>query len=161
TGTGLGLTVAYAIVQDHGGRIHLESRVGSGSSFRVDLPRGGALSISSTGTAQPSAVPSRRAGSSASILLGEDERPLAAAVTDILKDAGYLVTHAGDGQEALNHLETERFDLVISDLKMPRLDGRELFGLLSKKAPRLATRVVFVTGDVAGDASEAFLRESG
>jgi two-component system NtrC family sensor kinase len=161
TGTGLGLTVACAIVQDHGGRIRLESSTGSGTSFRVELPRGGAAPVSPAATLTPRVTPGGRPGTSASILLVEDERPLAAAVIDMLQDAGYGVTHAADGREALGHLEAARFDLVICDLKMPRLDGRELFRLLSAKAPRLARRMVFVTGDVAGDQSDAFLRESG
>jgi two-component system cell cycle sensor histidine kinase/response regulator CckA len=160
-GTGLGLTVAYAIVQDHGGRIHLDSRPGSGTAWHVELPRSGAPSIPATAAATTTAAPTRRPGPTASILLVEDERSLAAAVMDMLKDAGYTVTYAADGRDALTHVERTRFDLVICDLKMPHLDGKELFRVLSAKEPRLAKRIIFVTGDVAGDDSEAFLAQSG
>jgi CheY-like chemotaxis protein len=61
----------------------------------------------------------------------------------------------------LTHVERTRFDLVICDLKMPHLDGKELFRVLSAREPRLAKRIIFVTGDVAGDDSEAFLAQSG
>jgi CheY-like chemotaxis protein len=158
-GTGLGLSVAYAIVQEHGGRIRLESRPGSGASFYVELPV--------TGTKLPP-VPVARAGESlvdaivgASILVVEDEAKLASAVVDVLRDAGYIVEHAPDGEDALNKVQAQAFDLVICDLKMPRVDGMAFYRLLSAAAPGLSKRVIFVTGDVAGTDAETFLEESG
>ncbi len=159
-GTGLGLTVAYAIVQEHGGRIRLESRPGAGASFYVELPvTGGQLPATPArrqpAPAQPDAV------TGASILVVEDEAALARAVTDGLKDAGYLVEHAADGEEALLKIKEHPFDLVVCDLKMPRLDGKAFYRMLSAAVPGLAKRVVFVTGDVAGTDAEAFLEETG
>jgi signal transduction histidine kinase/CheY-like chemotaxis protein len=157
-GTGLGLTVAYAIVQEHGGRIRLESRPGLGASFFVELPVTGAR------TAQPLARPRHTpvdAIEGASILLVEDEAALAAAVMDALVDAGYTVEHAGDGEQALAKVRARPFDLVICDLKMPRLDGRAFFQMLSKETPAMVERIMFITGDVAGTEAEKFLEESG
>ena len=158
-GTGLGLTVAYAIVQEHGGRIRLESRPSAGASFFVELPI--------TGSKLP-AAPIGRAGkgstgavSGASILLVDDEAALAAAVTDALRDAGYVVERAADGEEALARVRAQQFDLVICDLKMPRLDGQSFYRTLDEASPGLARRVIFVTGDVAGTDAETFLNESG
>jgi CheY-like chemotaxis protein len=162
-GTGLGLTVAYAIVQEHGGRIHLESRAGAGASFYIDLPINGrrmsrqpALSLR-TATSSVSG----NAGAGASLLVVEDEVALAMAVTDALRDAGYVVEHASDGEEALLKVGAQAFDAVVCDLKMPRLDGQAFHRALSKSAPGLAKRVIFVTGDVAGTDAEAFLEQSG
>jgi two-component system NtrC family sensor kinase len=158
-GTGLGLTVAYAIVQEHGGRIRLESTPGRGASFYVELPI--------TGTKlQPQPIarfrkPDLEALSGASILVVEDEPALAAAVTDALRDAGYVVDRAGDGEEALTRVRAQMFDAVICDLKMPRLDGKAFYARLRDAAPTLRKRVIFVTGDVAGTDADAFLRESG
>jgi len=158
-GTGLGLTVAYAIVQEHGGRIRLDSRPQAGTSFYVELPVTGKLS------AQPASRPSLarpvEAVAGASILVVEDETQLANAVVDALTDAGYLVDHAPDGEEALEKIRARAFDLVICDLKMPRLDGKAFYARLSAAAPTLAKRVIFVTGDVAGTDAEGFLQESG
>jgi two-component system, cell cycle sensor histidine kinase and response regulator CckA len=159
-GTGLGLTVAYAIVQEHGGRIRLESRPGAGASFYVEMPvTGGHLSPRPIPREHSSETIDKMAG--ASVLLVEDEAPLASAVTDALRDAGYLVEHASDGEEALLKVKTDAFDAVICDLKMPRLDGKAFYRTLSAGTPGLAKRVIFVTGDVAGTDAEGFLKQSG
>jgi CheY-like chemotaxis protein len=158
-GTGLGLTVAYAIVQEHGGRIRLESRPLIGASFFVEVPvSGNQIDVPPPGKRAPEA-PGATAG--ASVLVVEDEAALASAVTDALRDAGYLVEHAPDGEEALHVLKAHAFDAVICDLKMPRLDGKAFYKKLSAGAPGLARRVIFVTGDVAGTDGEAFLEQSG
>ena len=154
-GTGLGLTVAYAIVQEHGGRIRVDSTLGAGASFFVSFPARAGLSRA----APAPTLPAPTAG--ATILLVEDEPALAAAVADSLGDAGYRVERAADGEEALARVEAGPFDLVICDLKMPRLDGRAFYRWLCKKNPSLARRMIFVTGDVAGTDAERFLVESG
>jgi len=158
-GTGLGLTVAYAIVQEHAGRIRLESRAGRGASFYVELPvTGGKFPAA---PAPRPIQPTADAIVGATVLVVEDEAALAAAVIDALRDAGYVVDHASDGEEALALVKERAFDLVICDLKMPRLDGQSFYGALSEAVPGRATRVIFVTGDVAGTAAEKFLEESG
>ncbi len=159
-GTGLGLTVAYAIVQEHGGRIRLESRPNVGASFYVELPVTGArLGPEPAAHARQQGPTEAVAG--ASILVVEDEAKLASAVADALRDAGYLVEHAADGEAALAKVKAQAFDLVICDLKMPRMDGKTFYKTLAAASPGLAKRVIFVTGDVAGTDAEAFLEESG
>jgi signal transduction histidine kinase len=158
-GTGLGLTVAYAIVQEHGGRIHLESRAGLGASFYVEFPITGARPATaplSHGRQGP-----LEAVQGATVLVVEDEAGLAAAVVDALKDVGYIVEHAPDGEEAWTRLTERPFDLVLCDLKMPRLDGKALFERVKLEKPAMAKRILFVTGDVAGTAAERFLEQSG
>ena len=80
---------------------------------------------------------------------------------DALRDEGYLVDHAADGEVALERIGGRAFDAVICDLKMPRLDGKAFYRTLEADAPELAKRVIFVTGDVAGTDAEEFLMESG
>ncbi len=158
-GTGLGLTVAYAIVQEHGGRIRLESRPAGGASFFVELPVNGVWETATPVQARRQAATSDTPA--AFILLVEDEAALAVAVADSLREAGYRVEHAGDGEQAIQKVRSSTFDLVICDLKMPRLDGKMFFKLLTTTAPGLAKRVIFVTGDVAGNDAESFLEKSG
>jgi two-component system cell cycle sensor histidine kinase/response regulator CckA len=156
-GTGLGLTVAYAIVQEHGGRIRLASKAGSGASFFVELP------VSGTPLQRPAAPPTADFESliGSTVLVVEDELALAAAVCEALTDAGFLVDRAGDGEEALRRVGTKPYDLIVCDLKMPKIDGIRFYQQLSASEPDLARRVIFVTGDVAGTEAEKFLQESG
>jgi signal transduction histidine kinase/BarA-like signal transduction histidine kinase len=156
-GTGLGLTVAYAIVQEHGGSIRVDSSPDGGASFIVEFP---------VSTAESLPKPRRMTGSSdvgksAAVLLVEDERALALAVSEALMDAGLEVDHAGDGEEALARVRQSSYDLVICDLKMPKVDGMALYRAIAAASPVLARRVIFVTGDVAGADTERFLEESG
>ena len=159
-GTGLGLTVAYAIVQEHGGRIRLESRPNRGASFYVELPVSGVRPVlPATPRVRLEPKPARPAAGS--ILVVEDESALAAAVTDALRDAGYTVDYAADGEQALHRVREHAFDAVVCDLKMPRVDGKAFYRELATVAPALRKRVIFVTGDVAGTQAEEFLEESG
>jgi PAS domain S-box-containing protein len=157
-GTGLGLTVAYAIVQEHGGRIRVSPTPGGGATFSVELPLSGVETAS-----KPSRhiLPPMEAARGASVLIVEDERALATALIEALSDAGLEVKHAGDGEEALACLRNGTYDVVICDLKMPRVDGMTLYRAIAAATPELARRVIFVTGDVAGTDAERFLEESG
>jgi two-component system NtrC family sensor kinase len=76
-------------------------------------------------------------------------------------DAGFLVDRAGDGEEALACLEGGKYDLIVSDLKMPRMDGIQLFAALREQHPEMARHIMFVTGDVIGTDAEGFLADSG
>ena len=156
-GTGLGLTVAYAIVQEHGGRIRVASEAGQGASFFVEFPASGGVIRQ---VARPP-TPETSNGEGARVLVVEDEPALSTAVSEALTDAGFQVDRTGDGQEALDRIQENVYDLLVCDLKMPRMDGPALHRALTEADPALARRMVFVTGDVAGTEAERFLEESG
>ena len=159
-GTGLGLSVAYAIVQEHGGRIWLSSRKGAGASFFVELPVAGQTLQQAKPTPAPAPI-SLEAFKGLKVLVVEDEPALAAAVSEALVDAGFAVDRAGDGEEGLTRLAQGTYDLIVCDLKMPRIDGMQFYRAMAAAAPALARRVIFVTGAVAGTDAERFLEETG
>ena len=109
----------------------------------------------------PAQAPGAARLDSPAILIVEDETALASAMAESFSDAGFLVDRAGDGEEALARLDGGQYDLIISDLKMPRMDGIQLFGELRDRYPEMAGRIMFVTGDVIGTDAERFLADSG
>jgi two-component system NtrC family sensor kinase len=171
-GTGLGLTVAYAIAREHGGRIWLESTpttvpkgpaegrsAKAGTSFFVELPISGQhLNPPAKAAQQPISL---EAFKGLRVLVVEDEPALAQAVSEALVDAGFNVDRAGDGEEGLTRLTEANYDLIVCDLKMPRIDGMQFYRAMAAATPALARRVIFVTGDVAGTDAERFLEETG
>ena len=163
-GTGLGLTVAYAIVQEHGGRITLKSQRGAGASFFVELPVSGSSAKAATerrSQTTPVEPTPPDVFKGARVLVVEDEPALATAVKEAFSDAGFVVDRAGDGEEGLARVAEHHYDLIVCDLKMPRVDGIRFYRAMTAATPALARRVIFVTGDVAGTDAERFLEESG
>jgi PAS domain S-box-containing protein len=158
-GTGLGLTVAYAIIEEHGGRIWVQSQPGAGASFFVELPVTAQQLQGRTPSAQQPI--SLDAFKGLRVLVVEDEPALAVAVAEALGDAGFDVDRAGDGEEGLTRLTEKHYDLIVCDLKMPRIDGMQFYRAMAAANQALARRVIFVTGDVAGTDAERFLDETG
>jgi two-component system, cell cycle sensor histidine kinase and response regulator CckA len=157
-GTGLGLSVAFAIVQEHGGRLRVVSAPDEGSTFFVELPVTG-VPLDTRRTA-PAPV-SLDAFHGMTALVVEDEPALATAVSEALADAGFSVDRASDGEEGLSRLTQGTYDLIVCDLKMPRIDGMQFYRAIAAATPSLARRVIFVTGAVAGTDAERFLEETG
>jgi PAS domain S-box-containing protein len=140
-GTGLGLAVVDGIVKQHGGFIDLASQVGHGATFTIVLPA--AAAPAPAVDPQPR-LPAR--GGSETILIAEDEEILRNLAATILRRAGYTVLLAVDGEEAIEIFtkDCSAIDLVILDLIMPRIGGREAFERMRTVCPNL--RAMFVTG---------------
>jgi CheY-like chemotaxis protein len=141
-GTGLGLAVVQGIVQDHGGQIFVRSIPGKGTTFDVELPASGVERVE---PAPPPGVAPRGAGER--LLVVDDEQVVARVVTEQLRRLGYEVTSVNDPEEALELLaeDPEDFDLLLTDLQMPRMDGVELSARVMRICPQLP--VVLSTGN--------------
>ena len=95
------------------------------------------------------------------VLIVDDEPNLRKILSAQLSRDGYDVLLAEDGEQGLQFLREHHIDLIVTDLKMPKVDGMALYRAIAAASPVLARRVIFVTGDVAGADAERFLEESG
>jgi signal transduction histidine kinase len=156
-GTGLGLSLCRDIVVDHHGTIEVESEPGRGTTFIVELP-----------VETPPRAPARPAASAAAprprpgrVLIVDDERGVAEALAEAIRREGHEVDIADNGAEALDRLAARRYDLIVSDTKMPVLDGESFYRELAQRYPALRERIVFLTGDVLSREKRAFLEGTG
>jgi PAS domain S-box-containing protein len=143
-GTGLGLATVYAIVQQHGGFIHLYSEVGFGTTFRFYLP---AALVTGTREAMPPPPDlTELHGDGETILIAEDDEQVLAVATRVLVQANYRVLTARDGVEALevHAAHPGPIHLALLDVVMPRRNGRLTYDELHQRAPALP--VLFATG---------------
>jgi len=149
-GTGLGLSISQGIVKEHGGRITLGTREGEGATFTIQLPCGDV-----SATSEPAGAPVRGPAVRLRVLVVDDEPHILHYMRATLEAWGHEVAVAEDGAEGLRLAGDGGFDLIISDLRMPRLSGREFFDALRRADPDITSRVVFSTGDtVRGDTLE-------
>jgi two-component system NtrC family sensor kinase len=158
-GTGLGLSLCYGIVREHDGRIEAGDVPGGGACFRVTLrpPEPARDEPAAESARDTRGVPSR----SLAILVVDDDAAVADLIRDALTLAGHRVATAANGRRALERLAESRFDVVLSDLRMPEMDGIGLHGEIARLWPHLLERIVFITGDQAGDATREFLARTG
>ncbi len=158
-GTGLGLSVSYGIAREHGGRIELTAPSGgNGACFALLLP------IVAQEAADARAARDDREGGGLGellqgrrILVAEDEPTVADLVTRVLLQDGAQVTVASDGEEAWDRLAEAEFDLVVTDMRMPRLDGKGLYERAAAERPEMIRRFVFATGDLVRQETLRFL----
>ncbi len=140
-GTGLGLATCYGIVCQSDGDIRVYSEPNRGTTFKIYLPRVDAPAATPIREPDADTLP---AGTE-SILVVEDDVSLRDLAVELLGECGYRVQAAGDGIEALEWINTSpAFDLMITDVIMPRMSGRELFDKIKVMAPQ--TRVLFMSG---------------
>jgi signal transduction histidine kinase/CheY-like chemotaxis protein len=143
-GTGLGLSTVHGIVKQHGGDIAVYSEVGRGTTFRIYLP----CSDAPPPPEAPATAAAAPGPAHGSILLVEDDAAVRDFIATALGESGYEVTSAATAAEALEATRRSAFDLVISDVIMPGMNGRKLYQQIAALRP--GARVLFVSGYPAG-----------
>jgi signal transduction histidine kinase len=156
-GTGLGLSVSHGLISAHKGEINVKSAVGKGATFTIRLPITKVVeetAVKEEPANYPAALKKRR------ILIAEDDPDCMSAISDILK-VEHDVTAVVNGQEAVQRLKKEDYDLLIVDCRMPGLNGVEFYRWLLENRSELQRRVIFMTGDIFIPEIKSFLEKTG
>ncbi len=155
-GTGLGLSICYGIVKQYDGDIRVQSRPGEGTCFSVELP---VRTLDAHPMEEPlppdGPAPMRR------ILVIDDEPIVTALLTRLLGEQGFEVDVCHDSLLAFDHIGRSEYDLIISDIRMPAMSGEQLYEELRRRAPQLAHRLLFISGDTASRGTREFLDQTG
>ncbi|HKW39193.1 MAG TPA: ATP-binding protein [Burkholderiales bacterium] len=155
-GTGVGLAVSHGIVEAHGGTLTLDCPEMGGAVFTITLPASPAdASDEADGPSRELAAARRK------ILIVDDEAEIREILAEILSGADHRVAAVASGREALERMAAERYDVILTDIRMPDLDGRTLYREIERRWPEQAARVVFVTGDTLASTLHEFASEYG
>jgi len=145
-GTGLGLSVVHGVIHGHGGFLHVESKVGVGTSFVLFLPR-----LTSEKRIRKQPPQKKLQGGTETILVVDDEPSVCEVASDMLKGLGYRVMVAENGKSAvsIHKKKKSNIDLVILDLNMPEMDGHATLRRLKRIDPKVRVLVSSGYGDGA------------
>lgn len=158
-GTGLGLSVAYGIIKEHGGDIQIQNKRKEGTRFIITLP------IIKPDTKPQIGKDEIEHGFSKElkkkrVLIVEDEAIVTELVKAVLEEGESIVDVASNGREALKKINSSKYDLIVCDIKMPEINGVNLFYEVKKTNPELSSRFIFITGDPSDETID-FLHEAG
>jgi PAS domain S-box-containing protein len=155
-GTGMGLALCHRIIEGHGGSIELQSDNNAGATFVVCLPHAIVTSAALRPDSEVESPATRY-----SVLVVDDEADVGETIADVLEHVGHEVTVVGTGREALQQIGEQRFDVILSDVRMPELDGPALYRELQSIDPELPNSLAFITGDTLSPRVREFLDSSG
>ncbi len=163
-GTGLGLSICYGIIAEHAGAIEVDSEEGRFTRFTITLPvldRPAAESRPPKEAAKEDAALAAE-GTQRKVLVIDDDPSILCFVAEALSDGSITIETALGGREAIRRLSSGcAYDAILSDMRMPGVDGRAVFSFVREHRPELEERLIFSTGDVANPESLDFIEVSG
>lgn len=155
-GTGIGLAFCHRVVLSHGGQLRLDPDTESGSRFRISLP------VTQLSGPQAEIEEQRNhPDQNLKALVVDDELEVGELTAEIVRREGFDVDFVTNGAEAINLLKQNTYDVFLSDMNMPEVDGQLIYKTLASELPEMLDKTAFVTGDTMGQTSQKVLRESG
>ncbi|MBI1273380.1 MAG: PAS domain S-box protein [Alphaproteobacteria bacterium] len=155
-GTGVGLSLCLNIVEAHGGRLELRETEGGGATFHITMP----VPDTGAGIADDTQAQVVQPVKGLRLLLVDDEIELAQTLADMLQPDGHSFDFAVNGQVGLEKMLAGKYDFVISDLRMPVMDGPTMYQKLCEAKPDFAGNIIFVTGDTLTENVRDFLEQN-
>jgi CheY-like chemotaxis protein len=156
-GTGLGLSLSRSIILEHNGTINVESELRHGATFVIELPITDNSPIE-TETVNPVIQSKPLVKKNARILVIDDEPSIRELLEKSLSRAGHSVDVITDAASTMEIIDANTtYDVIISDVRMPGMNGLELYTNIVRKMPAMANRIIFITGDVMGADIKAFI----
>jgi signal transduction histidine kinase/CheY-like chemotaxis protein len=156
-GTGLGLSLCYGLIKEHGGTIEVKSEPGRGAEFIIQLPASSEAASAELDTTYQPRMDDTAFGNGRPVLVVDDEEGIVEMLGELLRELGFHVDTATNGESALQRTSNKRYDAVFCDWKMPGLSGQQVYERMRLTEPGTADRMIFVTGDVATESTRQFL----
>lgn len=150
-GTGLGLSICYGIIREHKGELRVASKVGEGSTFIVEIPHVTAHAGETEAALENPQKWRARRGRINRVLVVDDEEVIVSLLSRVLAADGFIVDNADNGFSALNQVKQQKYDIIISDIRMPKLDGKGFYESIRDYDQELARRIIFTTGETVNE----------
>ena len=160
-GTGLGLSLSYGIIKEHEGEIYAESSPGEGAVFHIELPIRHPENWDIEDREETALQGKGAKVSKKKILIIDDEPMLLDLLKAVIEEIGHEVDTTSDARLALEKIRRTAYDLIICDMRMPHMDGKEFYRKAEELSPGLKNRIIFSTGDVVNADTQSFLKQSG
>lgn len=158
-GTGLGLSISYGIIKEHNGELRVTSRQGEGATFIIELPVLSEAEVKKPIMASSSDIEDA-VGDKKNILVIDDEPTILELVKAIVESMGHNACTASDAKVAMDKIKNKDYDLIISDIRMPNMDGKELYWTIRRSRPDLLKKILFTTGDSINSETQKFLQDT-